>query len=126
MNTQEQIQQEVTRFQQMKEQVQMLATHVGQMEFQVKEMDHTIEELGKVPDETVIYKSAAGVLIKVEDKKGLMEELGEKNETLGIRLKSMRSQEEQLKKGLQEMEADISRKIQMLQAQQGMCTGMSG
>ncbi len=128
MNNQEQLQQELAQFQHIKEQHQMLASHVGQMEFQTKEIDHTIEELEGVPDDTTIYKSAAGVLIKVKDRTALLKELGEKKETLDVRLKSMRNQEEQLKKRLQDMETDLSRKLQMLQAQQGMPShgGMSG
>ena len=105
----------------------MLATHAGQMEFQLKETDHTIDELGKTSEGTPVYRSAGGVLIRVEDRDALVKELETNKETMDIRLKSLRRQEEELKKKLRELEADLTRKIQILQAGQGMGSpGMSG
>jgi prefoldin beta subunit len=119
MNEQEQIQQELLQFQQLKEQVQVLASHAGQMEMQLKEAGRAVEELQAVSDDTPVYKSAAGILIRVKDRKELMKELDEKRETMEVRLKSLKGQEEQLKKKLQEMEEDITRKLQVFQARQG-------
>jgi len=127
MSDQEQLQQEIAQFQQFKEQVQVLATHAGQMEFQLKETDHTIDELGNTSEGTPVYRSAGGVLIRVEDRDALVKELETNKETMDIRLKSLRRQEEELKKKLRELEADLTRKIQILQAGQGMGPpGMSG
>ena len=120
MNEQEQIQQELLQFQQLKEQVQILASHAGQMEMQLKEAGRAVEELQSVTDDTPVYKSAAGILIKVKDRKTLIKELDERKETMEVRLKSLKGQEEQLKKKLQEMEEELTKKLQVFQARQGM------
>jgi prefoldin beta subunit len=90
------------------------------MEIQLTEAGHAIEELQSVSDDTPVYKSAAGILIRAGDRKTLIKELDEKKETMEIRLKSLKGQEEQLKKKLQEMEEDITKKLQVFQARQGM------
>jgi len=120
MNEQEEIQQELLQFQQLKEQVQVLASHAGQMEIQLTEAGHALEELQSVTDDTPVYKSAAGILIRVGDRKTLIQELDEKKETMEVRLKSLKGQEEQLKNKLQKMEEEITKKLQVFQARQGM------
>ncbi len=101
-----QIQQELMQFQQLQQQVQVLAQQRMQMELQLKETEKAIEELSKLTGKPEIYKSIGTLLIK-SDKKNVSTELAEKKDTLELRIKTFKKQEERLQEKLKEKQAKI-------------------
>ncbi len=101
-----QIQQELMQFQQLQQQVQVLAQQRMQMELQLKETEKAIEELSKLKGKPEIYKSIGTLLIK-SDKENVSTELAEKKDTLELRIKTFKKQEERLQEKLKEKQAKI-------------------
>lgn len=106
-----QVQNQIAQFQQLQQQLQAVLTQKLQMDAQVREMTRTVEELGKAPEDAVIYKSAGSLMIKAEGKDVILKDLEESKETLEIRLKSMEKQEKALREKYQTMQEQINRAI---------------
>lgn len=105
------IQQELAQFQQLQEQFQLFSTQRAQMEMQLRETGSTLDKLTGLDDATSLYQNVGSVLIKVIDRKKLMDELGERKETLSRRIGSMKQQEERLKERLESMGNELNEKL---------------
>ena len=68
-------------------------------------IDKALEELGKVKDEDV-FKAVGPILVK-SDKESLKKELGEKKETIDLRLKSLGKQEARIKERLEDCQGKL-------------------
>ena len=115
-----QLQNQIAQYQQLQQQLQVLASQRVQLEAKLREIEGTLEELGKVADGTPIYKSIGMLLVRQDDREGLRKELEEHKETLTIRVKSLQKQE----KSLSERYEQLGEKIQ--QALGGGPTAPSG
>jgi prefoldin beta subunit len=82
------------------QQMQTVLIQKESLNLQSIEIEKALEELKKATTEDV-YKAVGPILIK-STKKDLEEELGEKKETLELRLKSLQKQEDRLKERLKE------------------------
>jgi len=82
------------------QQMQTVLIQKESLNLQSGEIEKALEELKKATTEDV-YKAVGPILIK-STKKDLEEELGEKKETLDLRLKSLQKQEDRLKERLKE------------------------
>ncbi len=91
-----QLQNQIAQYQQLQQQLQVLASQRLQLEAKLREVDGTLEELGKISAETPIYKSIGMLLVKQDDRDGLKKELEEHKETLTVRVKSLQKQEKSL------------------------------
>ncbi|OGS46504.1 MAG: prefoldin subunit beta [Euryarchaeota archaeon RBG_16_67_27] len=91
-----QLQNQIAQYQQLQQQIQVLASQRLQLEAKLREVEGTLDELGKVGPDTTIYKSIGMLLVKSDDRKGLKEELDEHKETITIRVKSIQKQEKAL------------------------------
>lgn len=103
-----QLQNQIAQYQQLQQQLQVLASQRVQLEAKLREIEGTLEELGKVADGTPIYKSIGMLLVRQDDREGLRKELEEHRETLTIRVKSVQKQE----KSLSERYEQLGEKIQ--------------
>jgi len=103
-----QLQNQVAQYQQLQNQLQVLGSQRVQLEAKLREIEGTLEELGKIKDDTPVYKSIGMLLVKQDDREGLKKELEEHKETLTIRVKSLQKQE----KALTERYEDLATKIQ--------------
>ncbi len=103
-----QLQNQIQQYQQLQQQLQVLATQRLQLEAKLREVDSTLEELGKLSSGATVYKSIGILLVKTEDREALKKELEEHKETLTIRVKSIQKQE----KALGERFEDLQQKIQ--------------
>jgi len=65
-----------------------------------------LEEIEKLPDDAVIYKTVGTLIVKTEKDKAV-EELREKVETLEVRLNALERQEKKLNEKLKELTAQI-------------------
>lgn len=105
------LQQELAQFQQLQEQLQLFSAQRAQMEMQLRELESTLDKLHDVDDSTPLYQNLGSVLMKVRDRKSLLDELNERKETLSRRVGSMKQQEERLKQRLESMGSELNTKL---------------
>lgn len=103
-----QLQNQIAQYQQLQQQIQVVASQRLQMEAKLREVEGTLEELGKTAPETPIFKSIGMLLVRQDDREAIRKELEEHRETLTIRVKSLQRQE----KTLTEKYEDLGTKIQ--------------
>lgn len=96
----------------MQQQVQALSAQKYQLEMELTEINHTIEELGKIKDNTKLYKSIGSVLVSVEDKDEVLSELKEHQESIEVRLKAMGKQLDALTNKYDEMQEKLNTDLQ--------------
>ena len=101
-----QLQNQIAQYQQTQQQLQTVTTQKVQMQAQLKEMQRTVEELGKASGD--VYKTAGSLLIKVDDKDSLKADLEESVETLEIRIKGLERQESALRENFQNLQNAIN------------------
>ena len=103
-----QLQNQIAQYQQLQNQLQVLGSQRVQLEAKLREIEGTLEVLGKIKDDTPVYKSIGMLLVKQDDREALKKELEEHKETLTIRVKSLQKQE----KALTGRYEDLATKIQ--------------
>ena len=91
-----QLQNQIAQYQQLQQQLQLLAQQRLQLEAKLREIEGTLEELSKLAGETQIYKSIGMLLVRQDDRESLKKELDEHKETLTVRVKSIQKQEKSL------------------------------
>lgn len=91
-----QLQNQIAQYQQLQQQLQVLASQRIQLEAKLREIEGTLEELGKLAGETQVYKSIGMLLVRQDDREALKKELEEHKETLTVRVKSIQKQEKAL------------------------------
>lgn len=101
-----QLQNQIAQFQQAQQQLQNVTAQRVQMEAQAKELDRTIAELAKSTG--AVYRNVGVLLIKVEDKKALQDELEESKETIEIRVRGIQRQEDGLRGKVQQLQDSIN------------------
>ena len=97
-----QLRHQLAQFQQVQQQAQALATQKQQLELTALETKRALEELEKLREDAVVYKSVGSILVKA-DREELKRELGEQKETLELRVKTIGRQEERVLERLREM-----------------------
>jgi prefoldin beta subunit len=103
------LQNQIAQFQQVQQQLQQILNQKFRMESQLKEMDLTIDELKKTPEDSPVYKNAGALMIKVSDREGLLKEIEDDKETSEVRVKSLDRQEKMLREKYQLMQEQISK-----------------
>ncbi|MDD2626388.1 MAG: prefoldin subunit beta [Methanomethylophilus sp.] len=101
-----QLQNQITQFQQIQQQLQNVTTQKIQMQAQQKELERTVEELGKAKGD--VFRNVGVLLIKVDDKAALKEEFEDSLETLGIRIRGLEKQEKDLRERYGVLQGAIS------------------
>lgn len=107
-----QVQNQLAQFQQLQQQLQVLATQRLQLEAKLRETGSTLEELEKVPAETPVYRSTGALLLRVEDRAALKKELEEQKETLEIRVNTVKKQEKSLGERYEQLQAKLSQALE--------------
>jgi prefoldin beta subunit len=103
------VQNQIAQFQQIQQQLQAVLQQKYQMDAQVKEMQRTIEELNKSPEDVTIYKSIGSLLIKAEGKAPILKELEEDKETMEVRSKTVERQEKALRDRYQQLQDQLAK-----------------
>ncbi len=103
-----QVQNQLAQFQQLQQQLQVLASQRLQLEAKLRETETTLAELEKVAQETAVYRSTGALLVRVEDRDGLRKELEEQKETLGIRVNTIKKQEKSLGERYEQLQQKLS------------------
>ncbi len=112
MEMNEELQGKMMQFQQLQQQVQVLASQKYQIDMQVSEIEKTLEELGKAKKDAPIYKSIGSLLIRNDDKEGLVKELEEQKETLEVRVKTLEKQEKVMREQHQSLQDELTQALQ--------------
>jgi len=91
-----QMQNQIAQYQQLQQQLQVLGSQRMQLEAKLREIDSSLEELGKLGADTVIYKSIGTLLVRADDREAIKKELEEHKETISIRVRTIQKQEKSL------------------------------
>jgi prefoldin beta subunit len=109
-----QMRHQVAQFQQAQQQAQALVAQKQQLELILRETERAVEELGKLPEGSTVYKSVGSILIKA-DREAVKKELTENKETLDLRIKTIERQEERVVGRLREMRDKIQEALKAKQ-----------
>jgi len=90
------IQEKLAKYQQLYQQLQMMAAQKQQYQSHVNEIEFALEEIDGLPKGSTVYKAAGALLIKTEDIDGVKAALSERKEELEIKMKGVEKQEKQL------------------------------
>ena len=107
------VQNQIAQFQQLTQQIQMVATQRIQLEAQVKELEKTVAELEKVTDDSAVFKNVGSLLIQVKDRAALITELKEQKETAEVRVKTLERQDKHLRERHQNLQQQITQALQV-------------
>ncbi len=88
------------------QQLQLVIQQKQKVQLELTEAKKALEELEKVEDGTVIYKTVGTLIVKTDKEKALAE-LKEKVETLEVRLNALERQEKKLNEKLKELTTKI-------------------
>ncbi|MEM0448980.1 MAG: prefoldin subunit beta [Methanomassiliicoccales archaeon] len=105
------LQNQIAQFQQLQQQLQSVLQQKFRMEAQLREIQMTIEELGKTGEDATIYKNVGSLLIKARDKASVLKDVEEDKETLEIRIKALDRQEKALREKYNSMQEQISKAL---------------
>lgn len=102
-----QLQDQLTRLQQMRVQLQMIMQQRQQVELRIKEVEEALGELDKTDEKTPIYKSVGAILIKSKGKEDIVKELKSSKESLELRKVTLEKQEGRTKEKLSELQSKV-------------------
>jgi prefoldin beta subunit len=119
------LREQLSRLQQLQQNLQSILMQKQQIEVESMEMEKALEELKKLGEDEVVYKSAGPLLIKTK-KDDTIKELEEKKELSNTRLLVLGKQESRVKDNLKEVENKINEMIRIGQSQRGTGLGSSG
>lgn len=103
-------QQTLLQVQTFQQQLQSLLIQKESLQIQNIELDKALEELKKTKDNEEVFKAVGPILIK-SGKKELEKEIGEKRETIDMRLKSLEKQEVKIKEKLKESQTNLQKAL---------------
>jgi prefoldin beta subunit len=119
------LREQLSRLQQLQQNLQAILMQKQQIEVESMEIEKALEELKKLGEDEVVYKSAGPLLIKTK-KDDTIRELEEKKELSNTRLLVLGKQESRVKDNLKEVENKINEMIRIGQSQRGTGVGTSG
>lgn len=119
------LREQLSRLQQLQQNLQAILMQKQQIEVESIETTKALEELMKLGEEDVVYKSAGPLLIKTK-KNDALKELEEKKELSNTRLMVLGKQEARVKENLKEVENKINEMIRIGQGQTGSDLGSGG
>ncbi|MHC1593275.1 MAG: prefoldin subunit beta [Methermicoccaceae archaeon] len=102
-----QVQNQIAQLQQVQQQAQALSNQKAQTELMLREIESALEELSKLSSDAVVYKSAGGLMLKV-DKASSESELVERKENLEVRIKSVERQLDRVENRFKELQEQIT------------------
>jgi len=111
-----QVQERLLRLQQLQQTLQAVLTQKQQLELELTEVEQALEEMGKLGDDAIIYKSIGALLVKSEKQKVTLE-LGERKELLSTRTGVMGKQEERLRSQVKELQMKLQQDLRPLGSQ---------
>jgi prefoldin beta subunit len=105
------VQNQIAQFQQLTQQIQMVTTQKIQLEAQGKELDRTVQELEKAPEDSAVFKNVGTLLVQVKDRQSLVTELKDQKETVEVRVKTLERQDKHLRERHQTLQSQITQAL---------------
>jgi len=105
-----QVQEQLARLQQLQQTLQVVITQKQQLELELSDTERALGELGKLTDETVIYKSIGALLVK-SNRQGVIKELTERKELLNTRVTVLAKQEGRARSKLKELQQSLQERL---------------
>ncbi|MFX1296184.1 MAG: prefoldin subunit beta [Promethearchaeota archaeon] len=116
-----QLQQQLIQLQQLQQKVEILTNQRIQLERNLKDTENALAELDQTENQdAIVYKTVGAILVKANKEK-VKEELNDHKETLNMRIKTIKRQEERAKNDFEE-----KRKILQAALQQQQMGGVGG
>ncbi len=110
------VQERLLRLQQLQQTLQTILAQKQQVEMEKTEVDQTLAELAKTPDDPVIYKAVGSLLVKAEKAK-VSEELTERKDLLGTRSTVIARQEERIRSQVKEAQTKLQEDLSPVSGQ---------
>ena len=126
MGIPQELQEKIVQFEQLKQQVQVVAAQKIQLEGEKREIEETLNILNGIDADTPVYRKKGTIMVRVSDIDKLKKELEDKKETLELRVKSLTNQEETLTKTLENLQNEINAEIQEIQKRAALKPNFSG
>jgi prefoldin beta subunit len=104
------VQERLLRLQQLQQTLQSILGQKQQVELEATEIDQALNELQKMTDDAVIYKSAGTLLMKSERTK-VITELTERKDLLNTRSTILTKQEERLRAQLKDVQTKLQQDL---------------
>jgi prefoldin beta subunit len=105
-----QIQQRLLRLQQLQQSLQGVLSQKQQLDMKLAEVEQASEELEKLDEKAVVYKSIGALLVKAEKDK-VSTELTDQKELLKMRVDVLAKQEERLKTQVKELQGKLQQDL---------------
>jgi len=105
-----QVQQRLLRLQQLQQTLQAVLTQKQQLELELTETEQALDELEKLTDEAVIYKSIGSLLVKSQRTK-ITTELNERKDLLNMRIGVLGKQEERLRSQVKDLQTKLQQDL---------------
>ena len=105
-----QIQQRLLRLQQLQQNLQGVMAQKQQLSLQLTETENAVNELDKLEDDAIVYKSIGALLVKAEKAK-VSTELTERKELVKMRVDVLAKQEERLKTQVKELQEKLQQDL---------------
>lgn len=106
-----QVQNQVAQLQELQNQHQATLQQKQQLESRVRELKRSLEELEEAGEDSPIFRSVGGLLIKVDDRDDLIDELEEEKETMSVRLNQVKKQEERVKDKIDQLQSNLQQAL---------------
>ena len=105
-----QVQQRLLRLQQLQQTLQAVLTQKQQLEIELHEVEQALNELEKLTDKAIIYKSIGSLLIKSGRAKVTIE-LNERKDLLNMRTGVLGKQEERLRSQVKDLQTKLQQDL---------------
>jgi len=105
-----QVQEQLARYQQLQQTLQIVTTQKQQLEIELSETNKALAELEKASNEVPVYKSVGSVLLRV-NRENLITELKEKKELLNTRVTTLGNQEQKTLTRVKEAEEKLRERL---------------
>jgi prefoldin beta subunit len=110
------VQERLLRLQQLQQTLQSILAQKQQVDMEKTEVEQTLAELQKTPDDAVIYKAIGSLLVKAEKPK-VNEDLTERKSLLDTRSTVMTRQEERIRSQVKEAQTKLQEDLSPVSGQ---------
>ena len=112
MSVPRELQEKLSKYQQLYQQLQLLAAQKQQYQSHINEIEFALEEIDGLPTGSSLYKAAGALLIKTQDTEGVKSALKERKEELEIKVKGVEKQEKQLQGLYERLRQELNEAVQ--------------
>ncbi len=106
------LQNDLKTYQRLQQELGAVSQQRAQFELKLRETSRTLEEIQSLPEDTPMYRTVGGLLVKAKTKKDVIDQLTEDKETLEVRIKAVERQENHLRERYESMQKELTEAIQ--------------